>query len=65
MAQVAIPTGTWNERAIIPTGVNIRSVFRVTCALLLMKSVWELQCPMKGAPCHHSGTIPLPCSFKP
>lgn len=42
MAQVAIPTGTWNERTIVPTAVNIRSVFRVTCALLLMKSVWEL-----------------------
>lgn len=60
MAQVAIPTGTWNERATVPTAVN-----RVTCALLLMKSVWELQCPTKGAPCHHSGTIPLPSSFKP
>lgn len=30
MAQVAIPTGTWNARVIVPTAVNICSVFRVT-----------------------------------
>lgn len=34
MAQVAIPTGTWNELVIVPTAVNIRSVFRVTCSPL-------------------------------